>query len=117
VKFAERGEGGERDRNEIADAADIENDLIGTFFEEAAAEKSDHRKKVLLCWLRVSTRTDSGGKVDTVRQAAQEGCHEGQRRRARRDSSPKNVRWRSVPHSADSACLPPSRIIATNSSF
>ena len=47
VEFAESGEGGERNGDEIADTANIEDNLIGTFFEEAAAEESDHRMKVL----------------------------------------------------------------------
>jgi hypothetical protein len=47
VEFAESGEGRERDGNEIADPPNIEDDLIGTFFEEAAAEESDHRMPVL----------------------------------------------------------------------
>jgi hypothetical protein len=29
--------------------------LIGALFEEAAAEESDHRVSVLLCWEEVST--------------------------------------------------------------
>jgi hypothetical protein len=45
VKFAESGECGKWNSNQISDATDIENDLIGTFFEEAAAEKSDHEEK------------------------------------------------------------------------
>lgn len=47
VEFTESGEGGEGNGDEIADAADIENDLIGALFEEATAKKSDHRMKVL----------------------------------------------------------------------
>src|SRR5258707_10297641 len=47
VEIAKRGKRGERHSNQIADAADIENDLIGPFFEQTAAEKSDHRLKVL----------------------------------------------------------------------
>jgi len=56
VKLTHGGEGGERDGDEIADAADIEDDLIGALFEEAAAEESDHRMKVLPRRERVSTR-------------------------------------------------------------
>jgi hypothetical protein len=62
VEFTEGGKGGKRNGNEIANAGDIENNLIGTFFEEAAAEESDHRMKVLLCWEEVST-DGSGGVV------------------------------------------------------
>ena len=47
VEFTKRRESGKRDGNEIANATDVEDDLIGAFFEEAAAEESDHRMKVL----------------------------------------------------------------------
>src|SRR6202030_2053284 len=47
VEITEGGERGEGYGDEIADAADIENDLIGPFFEQASAEESDHRMKVL----------------------------------------------------------------------
>src|SRR6267378_3751883 len=47
VEIAKCGKRGERHSNQIADAADIENDLIGPFFEQTAAEESDHRLKVL----------------------------------------------------------------------
>ena len=56
VKFAERGESGERNGDQIADAADIEDDLVGPFFQQAAAQESNHRKKVLPLFLRLSTR-------------------------------------------------------------
>jgi len=45
VEFTEGGKGGKRNGDEIANTGDIENDLIGTFFEQAAAEESDHRMK------------------------------------------------------------------------
>lgn len=48
VKFAKRRESGERNGDEIADTANIEYHLVGTFFEKTAAEESDHRMKVLL---------------------------------------------------------------------
>jgi len=47
VEIAKCGKRGERHGNQIADAADIENDLIGPFFEQTATEESDHRLKVL----------------------------------------------------------------------
>ncbi len=47
AEIAKCGKRGERHSNQIADAADIENDLIGPFFEQTAAEESDHRFKVL----------------------------------------------------------------------
>jgi PAS domain S-box-containing protein len=54
MELAKRGKGGKRYGDEIADAANIENDLIGTLFEQAAAEESDHRKEVLRRGVRVS---------------------------------------------------------------
>jgi hypothetical protein len=48
MKFAKSGKGGKRHSHEVANTTDIENDLIGTLIEEAAAEESDHRMKVLL---------------------------------------------------------------------
>ena len=48
VDIGERRVRGKRDRDEIADAGNIEDDLIGAFLEEAAAEESDHRESVLL---------------------------------------------------------------------
>lgn len=56
VEFAESSEGRERDGDEIADATNIEDDLIGAFLEEAAAEESDHRMPVLPPYVRLSTR-------------------------------------------------------------
>src|SRR5258706_1281572 len=47
VEIAKCGKRGEWHSNQIADAADIENDLIGPFFEQTAAEESDHRMQVL----------------------------------------------------------------------
>jgi hypothetical protein len=61
VEFAKRGEGGKRNRDEIANAANIEDDLIGSFFEETAAEESDHRRKVLPPSVRLSTRVRDRG--------------------------------------------------------
>jgi hypothetical protein len=55
VQFAKRGKRGKRDGDEIPNAANIDNDLIRTFIEEAATEESDHRLKVLLCCVEVST--------------------------------------------------------------
>jgi len=48
VEFAKSGEGGKRHGDEIADAADVEDNLIGPLFEEAAAQESNHRNRVLL---------------------------------------------------------------------
>ena len=39
--------GGQRHGDEITNAADIQNDLVWAFFEEAAAEESNHRLPVL----------------------------------------------------------------------
>jgi hypothetical protein len=49
VEIAECGKCRKRDCDQIADAADVENNLIGSFFEQAAAEESDHRMQVLPC--------------------------------------------------------------------
>jgi len=48
VEFAESGESGEGHGDEIADAANVQNDLIGPLFQEAAAQESNHRSRVLL---------------------------------------------------------------------
>ena len=48
--------GGQRDGYQIADATNIENDLIGPFFQQASAEESNHRLPVLLCGLLVSMK-------------------------------------------------------------
>jgi hypothetical protein len=56
VEFTESRKCGKRDGNKVADTTDVEDDLIRTFFEEAAAEKSNHRRKVLPPFLRLSTR-------------------------------------------------------------
>jgi len=47
VEFAKSSEGGKRHGNEIADAADVEDNLIGPLFQEAAAQESNHRSRVL----------------------------------------------------------------------
>jgi len=47
VEIAERCKGGKRHGNKIADAADIEDYLVGSFFEKTPAKKSDHRLPVL----------------------------------------------------------------------
>jgi hypothetical protein len=47
VEIAKRGKRGKWHGNQIADAADVENDLVGPFFEQTAAKESDHRLKVL----------------------------------------------------------------------
>jgi hypothetical protein len=48
VEIAKGGKRGKWHGNQVADASDVENDLVGPFFEQAAAEESDHRIKVLL---------------------------------------------------------------------
>src|SRR5882762_6126915 len=47
AKIAHGGKRGKRHGNQVAHAANIENDLIGSFFKQAAAKESDHRMKVL----------------------------------------------------------------------
>jgi hypothetical protein len=71
VKFTERSKGRKGHGDEISDTANVKDDLIGTFFEEPAAEKSDHRKKVLPPFLRLSTRGRSGDRksLETQRGA------------------------------------------------
>jgi len=60
VEFAECSESGKGHGNEIADAADIHDDLIGPLFQEAAAQESNHRSRVLPRRRRLSTRGPSG---------------------------------------------------------
>jgi hypothetical protein len=60
MEFAKSGKCGKRNGHEVANTADIENDLIGTLIEKAAAQQSDHRMKVLLCWSDVSTQERTG---------------------------------------------------------
>jgi hypothetical protein len=60
MEFAKSGECGKRNGHEVANTADIENDLIGTLIEKAAAEQSDHRMKVLPCCSDVSTHGRTG---------------------------------------------------------
>src|ERR1700746_1705871 len=47
AEIGESSKRGKRHGNQVADSADVENNLIGSFFEQAAAEESDHRMKVL----------------------------------------------------------------------
>ena len=47
AKITHGGKRGKRHCNQVADSADVENDLIGSFFEQAAAKESYHRMKVL----------------------------------------------------------------------
>jgi hypothetical protein len=55
VQFAERGERGERDLHEVADAANIDEDLIGAFVGETSAKLADHRRRVSSTAAGVST--------------------------------------------------------------
>jgi len=56
VQFAERGERGERDLHEVADAANIDEDLIRAFVGEASAKLANHRRRVLSRAAGVSTK-------------------------------------------------------------
>jgi hypothetical protein len=47
VEIAKRGESGERHGNQIPDTSHIEDDLVWPFFEQAPAQESDHRVRVL----------------------------------------------------------------------
>jgi hypothetical protein len=60
VEFAERGERRERDLNEIADPADIDEHLIRAFFGEASAKLANHRRSVLPPFVRLSTQEGMG---------------------------------------------------------
>jgi hypothetical protein len=42
VEIRESSKRGKWNGDQVADSADIENDLIGSFLEQAAAEESDH---------------------------------------------------------------------------
>jgi len=55
VEFAEGSVGGERDLDEIAYAADIDQDLIRAFFGETSAELANHERSVLPPFVRLST--------------------------------------------------------------
>ena len=56
VQLTESGEGRERDGDQIAHAANVYHDLVGSFIGESAAELSDHRSPVLPLFFRPSTR-------------------------------------------------------------
>jgi len=56
VEFAQSGIGGERDLDEIAYAADIDENLVRAFFGEASTKLANHGKPVLPPFLRLSTR-------------------------------------------------------------
>jgi hypothetical protein len=55
VKFAESGVRGERDLDEVAYAADVDEDLVRAFFGEATAKLANHGRPVLPPFLRLST--------------------------------------------------------------
>src|SRR5579872_2960551 len=58
VKITERGVGGKGDLNEIAHAADIDEDLVRAFFGEASAELANHGRPVLPPFVRLSTSAE-----------------------------------------------------------
>jgi hypothetical protein len=60
VNLAESGESRKRDGHEIANAGNIEDYLVGTFFEEPAAQQSNHRVPVLPG--RVGSVNEAGSK-------------------------------------------------------
>ena len=57
MEFAERGIGRKGNLNEIAHAADIDEDLVWAFFGEASTELANHGRPVLPPFLRLSTRS------------------------------------------------------------
>src|SRR5260370_42182356 len=56
VQIAERGEGGERDLYEVADAAYIDEDLIRALVGEKSAKLANHRRRVFSSAAGVSTQ-------------------------------------------------------------
>src|SRR6266481_7781787 len=63
VQVAEGGEGGERDLHEVADAADVHEDLIRALVSETSAKLANHRGRVF---------STGGGSVNAVRRRG--GC-------------------------------------------
>src|SRR2546421_10251524 len=56
VEFAERGVGGKRNGNDVADTSDIHEHLIRPFVSKPAAKLSNHRSPVLPLFFRPSTQ-------------------------------------------------------------
>ena len=56
MQLAEGGERGERDLHEVADAADVHEDLIRAFVGEASAKLANHQRRVLSRGAGVSTQ-------------------------------------------------------------
>src|SRR5438445_10292504 len=56
VQFAKRGEGGERNLHQVADAAYIDEDLIRAFVGKASTKLANHRERVFSSAAGVSTR-------------------------------------------------------------
>src|SRR6266478_7177997 len=61
VQVAEGGEGGERDLHEVADAADVDEDLIRALVSETSAQLAYHRRRVFSTEAGVSTRAAVAG--------------------------------------------------------
>ena len=56
MQLAEGGERGERNLHEVADAANIDEDLIRAFVGETSAKLANHRRRVLSRAAGVSTK-------------------------------------------------------------
>jgi hypothetical protein len=72
VQFAEGSESGERNLHEVADAANINEDLIRAFVGETSAKLANHRRRVLSRAAGVSTKyaVNANGKWEKRRRSA-----------------------------------------------
>jgi hypothetical protein len=64
MKFTESSVRRKRDLDEITHAADVNEDLVGTFFREASAKLAYHRKPVLPPFLRLSIQPGIGNECN-----------------------------------------------------
>jgi len=62
VEIAERGKRGEKARLRDSQPGDVENNLDWSFFQQAAAEQSDHRMQVLPRWAQRCQRGKEKGR-------------------------------------------------------
>ena len=72
MQFAEGSESGERNLHEVADAANIDEDLIRAFVGEASAKLANHGRRVLSRAAGVSTKyaVNANGKWEKGRGSA-----------------------------------------------
>ena len=59
MQRAQPREGGKRDQHLIAHAAHVDQDLVGAFFDELAAERANHVERLSRSAPRVSTRGEN----------------------------------------------------------